>query len=206
MSYLSFEESTYTKGKCVAKLIDASVTDIKIPSSYEGINVVEIRGCSLWFTPIEKIFIPRTVRYIGDCVFRNCSKLREVTFEAGSELEKLGCDVFQYDYLLTSIDIPSNLNTLIYDVNNYLMIDVNNLSCLSYLGSTDFSTAYIFSNSPEIHVSDSLYPKGKQFGKRDVIRDGKTCEPKKEISKIIDRGPVTSPSPNGWGTITSDHR
>ena len=77
---------------------------------------------------------------------------------------------------------------------NYLFYSVSSLSCFSYLGSTDFSSAKVFENSPEVHVSDSLYPKGKQFGRRNVIRDGKTCgvsnEPltkKKEIKTINKR-------------------
>ena len=61
-----------------------------------------------------------------------------------------------------------------YHSINYLFYDVSSLSYFSYLGSTNFSDAYVFKNNQEIHVSDLLHPKDKQFWRRNVIRDGKT--------------------------------
>ena len=86
-------------------------------------------------------------------------------------------DVFAWDTSLEMIDIPSRLKELKSDYTENFLFYGTSLTCLSYLGSTDFSSAYVFDsgNNPEIHVSDSLYPKGKQFGQRDVIRDGQTC-------------------------------
>ena len=92
-------------------------------------------------------------------------------------LEKMYYNIFQNDNSLTKIDIPSNLKELVYDLYNYLFVSVTNLTCFSYLGSTDFSNAHVFKsgNNPTVHVSDLLYPKNKQFGQRDVVRDGETC-------------------------------
>ena len=187
MSYLSFSRSTYAyaKGKSVGDpsnikdgsgLKDKAVTVVEIPSFYEGENVVEIAQASFLGTSIEKIFIPRTIKYIGNAAFMDCEKLNEVRFESGSMLEEMSDNVFQCDDSLTKFDMPSNLKKLDYDESNYLFPTVFSLTCFSYLGSTDFSYAYVFeiNNNPEVHVSDSLYPRA-QFGRRDVIKDGKTC-------------------------------
>ena len=66
MSYLSFYNSTYAKGKSIGNpleplqgngLKDKTVTVVEIPSSYEGEDVVEIAIGSFASTSIEKVFI-----------------------------------------------------------------------------------------------------------------------------------------------------
>ena len=183
--YLSFSDSSYASpGKVVGTsdfssngngLSDKSVVTIEIPSSFNGIKVTEIGRCSFYGTSIISIYIPKTIQFIGYYAISYCDKLVDVIFEADSELKKMERNVFQMDNLLTKIDIPPSLEELVNDNNNYLFWGVTSLTCFSYFGSTDFSTSYVFKNTPEVHVSDSMYPKGKQFGKRDVIRDGKSC-------------------------------
>ena len=185
MTNLIFTDSTFYTGKCFGissggssgnGLIDKSLKILEIPSKYQGSKVVELGFGSLSGSLLERVFIPKTVKFIRECAFSGCQKLVEVRFESGSELEKMEDDVFVNCNSLKNIDIPSSLKLLLNNnAGNYLFYGVSSLVCFSYLGSTDFSTAYVFSNNPEVHVSDSLYPKDKQFGQRNVIRDGKTC-------------------------------
>ena len=190
MSYLSYYDSTYSSpGKSIGDpskcakgeaLINNSYKIIDIPSFYFDIKVVELANCAFFGTSIEKVFIPKTILYIGNGVFEQCKSLNEVRFESGSKLEKMFYDVFEQATSITRIDMPATVEELVNMNNAYLFVSVTSLSCFSYLGSTDFSETYVFYNNPEVHVSDSLYPKGKQFGRRDVIRDGKTCGVSKE--------------------------
>ena len=153
--YLSFSDSTFTTGKLVGSsawtsagngLKDKSITKIEIPSLFEGVKVVEVGYGSFRDTSIISVFIPKTIQYIRFCAFFNCQSLNEVKFEVGSELKKMGKDVFEYTHALTKIDIPPSLEELEYDSNNYLFYGTTSLTCFSYFGSTDFSSAYVFGN------------------------------------------------------------
>ena len=183
--YLSFSDSTYTTGKVVGTsasntagngLTDSSITNVVIPSSYDDIKVVEIGYHSFYKkTSIVSVFIPKTVQHICYEAFYGCTKLSEVKFEAGSELKKMEKDVFQNDNSITKIDIPPSLEDVDYDSDAWIFYGVTSLICFSYFGSTDFSNHKVFHNNPEVHVSDLMYPKGKKFGEKDVIRDDKSC-------------------------------
>ena len=60
-------------------------TVLRLP---DGLEVV---GDS-WFilSDIEKLIIPNCVKKLGNYAFSNCVRLREVVFEAGSQLETIG--------------------------------------------------------------------------------------------------------------------
>ena len=54
----------------------------------DGLEVVEDDRFS--FSDIRKLIIPCTVKRLGDRAFKGCYRLREVVFEAGSQLETIG--------------------------------------------------------------------------------------------------------------------
>ena len=58
----------------------------------KGLEVVGAR----WFcwSDIEKVFIPNTVRELGEDAFRDCKRLREVVFAPNSRLEDIGDNCF----------------------------------------------------------------------------------------------------------------
>ncbi len=66
-------------------------TEIIIPKGVTSINNGALKGK----TEITAIYIPKTVTQIGDNAFLNCSNLKKVIFEDGSELENIGDSVFK---------------------------------------------------------------------------------------------------------------
>jgi hypothetical protein len=60
---------------------------------------------------ISSLFIPKSVQIIGNNAFKNCKKLKEVTFEAGSQLASIGNNAFNGDALAT-ISFPEGLKRI----------------------------------------------------------------------------------------------
>ena len=60
---------------------------------------------------IERVFIPKSVREIQDSAFEDCKSLREVIFEEGSRLKKIGVCCF-CESGLEEIVIPSSVTGL----------------------------------------------------------------------------------------------
>ena len=180
-NYLKFTTSTHATGKMVGSgtsgdgLTNSSVKAVDIPSIYDGVNVVEICYKAFRGTSITSVFIPKTIQYIGNHAFENCYYLSDVRFESNSQLITIEKDIFQNDNNIIKIDLPASVQTILHSSGAYIFYDVKSLVCFSYLGSTDFSQNYLFANTPEIHVSNSKYPAGKNLGFKSVIRDDKTC-------------------------------
>ena len=66
--------------------------DPKVLRLPDGLEVVEDDRFS--FSDIRKLIIPSTVKRLGDRAFKGCYRLREVVFEAGSQLETIGRSCF----------------------------------------------------------------------------------------------------------------
>ena len=51
-------------------------------------------GCSyagpFQYTRVKHVALPRSLRVLGDCTFRGCSKLRRVALAERSALERIG--------------------------------------------------------------------------------------------------------------------
>lgn len=109
-----------------------TVTDVVIPSSYEGKPVVMVDGfdkavnmTSVTFpdtliaisgfyncTSLKSVVIPKSVTVLGDGCFCNCTSLESVTFEEGSELEAIGKDGCFQNSKITSITLPEGLESI----------------------------------------------------------------------------------------------
>ena len=61
---------------------------------------------------LVSIEIPATVREISDSVFQGCTALNNVTFEEGSQLTKMGENVFGRCTSLTNLVLPENVTTV----------------------------------------------------------------------------------------------
>ena len=61
---------------------------------------------------IECIFIPKSVIEIQENAFRDCKNLREVIFEEGSRLKKIGESAFQNCSSLRNILLPEGLESI----------------------------------------------------------------------------------------------
>lgn len=99
----------------VAKIGKISTTDIVLPATYNNLPVTTIGKDALNENlesrpPLQKItsiIIPATVTKIEEGAFAFCGNLKNVTFEEGSKLAKIGADAFYKCSALESI----NLNT-----------------------------------------------------------------------------------------------
>lgn len=63
-------------------------------------------------SPIEKIFLPKSVEYLGPQCFFSCHDLKEVIFEEGINLPNLGDHLFHDCTSLEKITIPSSVNLI----------------------------------------------------------------------------------------------
>lgn len=183
--YLSFSTAKYFNGKVVGTstspgssnygnaLSVKSVTIVDIPAEYEGEPVVELGYFSFATTQITSIFIPKTIRLIGNAAFFPSPQLKVVRFDKGSLLEKIDYNAFSGCTSLEKIDLPPNLKTITENSASYPTFKNAPLTCVSYLGMNELNTNYIFSNSPKIHVlSNYTY---SQIGKKAVTKDGLSC-------------------------------
>ena len=188
-AYLNIGESEYKKGyKSIGTsnndgngLNDTSVTEVQIPSRIDSRRVIELRSKAFSNTNIEKIFIPNSILSIGNSTFLNCTQLSEVRFEEGSRLEVLGHQNFYCCSKLEKIDFPASINVL--NSNSpaaTLFFGASMISCVSYLGKTNFESVKLFLTVPSRILVSSLYP-SSIFGKQNVTQsNGETCGTSKE--------------------------
>ena len=74
---------------------------------------------------LTSIDIPASVEMIKGCIFNNCSSLRSVTFEKGSQLKYMVEGVFCDCEALTSIEIPASVEM----IDMYYCINLANIYC-----------------------------------------------------------------------------
>ena len=75
----------------------------------------------------EWIFIPKSVTIIKEHAFEDCKNLKEVVFEEGSKLEKIGYDCFNSSGL-EEITLPRTLKNVGFD---------------TFTGCKDLKTIYV---------------------------------------------------------------
>ena len=90
---------------------------------------------------IKQIVIGKGITYIGKFNFFWCNKLETVTFEEGSQLERIGWGAFGYSSL-PQIAIPDSVTRLegyaFYYCSNLSNVEISESSCLSSLGECVF--------------------------------------------------------------------
>ena len=117
---------------CTVSLKDeyrTTVTDVVIPSSYEGITVYEVTGFdnavnleSVTFpdtikyisgfsgcTSLKSVVIPKSVKGLSGSTFYNCTSLESVTFENGSQLSYIDRSNCFANTKIKSITLPEGL-------------------------------------------------------------------------------------------------
>ena len=149
-----------------------------IPETIENKNVEIISEAAFrYHSKLQKVVIPKTVKTIRFDGFAYCNKLKEVTFQEGSQLESLEQGVFYQSNQLTIIRLPSSLS----NINNYNFF-INNLRYLIYCGVNSIDTQYIFHSSddkairfPEKIIVSYTYPHNN-FGECDTLYKSYSCE------------------------------
>ena len=120
--YLFFSNSTTYARKLVVGtssyttnsngITNKDIKIIEIPFSFNGTEVAELGPSSLRSLKITSVFIPKTIRRIGQEAFNSCQFLTEVRFEKGSKLQYLGLWVFHYCTSLKKIDFPASITSI----------------------------------------------------------------------------------------------
>lgn len=92
-----------------------TVGDVIIPSKVtnttDGIEytVTGINKSCFVYSEITSVFIPKTILKIDSFAFRECSKLKTVTFEAGNKMTRLHRSAFEYCKVMDKIVLPDDI-------------------------------------------------------------------------------------------------
>ena len=103
-------------------VIDRGLTDIVIPKTIDGKNVVALEDYAFYYRNVETLIIPNTVRTIGNDCFVNCKNLTKV--KMSNSLTSIGNNAFCGCTGLTSITIPSSVTS----IGNNAFIRCSNLT------------------------------------------------------------------------------
>ena len=135
----------YTKGN-VCELVEykGDATDVVIP---DGITAINNRAFYDNDT-IAKVFIPASVKSIGDYAVYECNSLTSVAFDGDSQLTTIGSRAFCNCYSLTSIIIPDGVTT----INDHAFYGCKNLPNINIpdnvtsIGDYAFESCYSLTN------------------------------------------------------------
>ncbi len=93
---------------CKITYYDKSQTEIEIPSSINGLPVVEIGGYTFYlFQKLTKVTIPDSVTTIGCSSFYSCESLTSITIP--NSVKTIEASAFAYCYSMHHITIPENV-------------------------------------------------------------------------------------------------
>ena len=121
----------------------SALNQLTLPSSLTSIGLETFR-----YSGLTTLTVPKSVTSIGTSAFSDCTSLASVTWENGSGLTNLGASAFGYCTLLSSMTIPSKVES----VGNSVFVGCSNISelTLPFVGSsptTDTFLGYLFGGS-----------------------------------------------------------
>jgi hypothetical protein len=128
-----------------------------IPGIYEGKPVTEIGSTDDYYSGafgganIRAVYIPSSVRSIGDYTFSGCENLENITFGAGSKLQTIGSYAFSGCGDLASVAIPSGVTA----IGDYAFYDCDSLDDITIPADVTAVGEYAFSgwtSSQKIYV------------------------------------------------------
>jgi len=84
--------------------------DIVIPATIKGVKVTKIGNDAFFYSQIESVTIPGSIKSIGECAFQQCENLKSVTIQDGVEtIEK---KAFVFCKNLETVTIPDSVTTI----------------------------------------------------------------------------------------------
>ena len=101
-----------------APAVGSVIIPSKVTNTTDGIEytVTGISKSCFVYSEITSVFIPKTILKIDSFAFRECSKLKTVTFESGNKMTRLHRSTFEYCKVMETIVLP-DLITVIEDWN-----------------------------------------------------------------------------------------
>ena len=107
-------QSNYNGSECFVSDYTGSETNVVIPTVYKGLPVTGIgeHAFSQIYieAKIESIYIPNSIRYIGDEAFEGCRKMTEI--DIPDSVTTIGEEAFMFCESLTSVKISSSVTSL----------------------------------------------------------------------------------------------
>lgn len=90
-------------------------TNVVIPAKIEGAAVSSLYGKNVdgfikgvfEGTDVETVVIPKSVKYIGTCAFKDCVKLTSVEIKENSDLDMISVSAFENCYSLKTINLEN---------------------------------------------------------------------------------------------------
>ena len=127
--------------------------EIRIPNTITTITQQEIQK----YPNMETVYIPSSVTSIDNYAFSGCSKLKNVIFEEGSQLETIGNYAFNGCTSLKSIEIPDNVTSM----GNYAFNGCSSLQGVVFGEASQLETIsdHMFENCTnliEMKIPDSV--------------------------------------------------
>lgn len=109
---LSYElDETNTYAICTG-IGDFTQEKVEISKWYSGKLVREIGENAFYNCNLRSVKIPETVLHVRERAFYQCIRLETVEFEGNSQLETIGARSFDTCNMLTSINIPANVQSI----------------------------------------------------------------------------------------------
>lgn len=150
-------------------------------------NLKKINQDTFYGTGISSLKIPRSVEILDYAAFSGMSKLREIEFEPGSMLSKLGTDVFHRCDEIRKVVLPLHVSYIAGNMFSYISSSEN--IDVYYCGSNIISESIFGRDAITAYVTNR-YPTNAAFGgKTPSIINDNTC--KEFIDYELRRGNFT---------------
>lgn len=150
----NFEEIdgvVYTKDKKTLVACSMSKKHVKVLDGTEVISINAFTQCK-----IEKVYIPGSVKKIGDEAFSTCHNLKEINF--GNGVQQLGNYVFSWNEKLTKIELPPSLQ----EVGGYAFYKSNIKSITLNEGLSNIvQGAFVGTHIEKLYIPGSVKHIGK---------------------------------------------
>lgn len=152
---------------------DSCVKDVKIPKSFNGIDIVGISDLAFYNSAVTSLEIPDGVKYIGDKALMNCSELTLVNIS--TSVDSIGESVFVGCAKLESICVDKDNNTYCSDMGVLYNKEMTVLICFpagnagewsshSYGSSSNGSRVFVVPKTVE-HIADMAFYGCKKLNK-----------------------------------------
>lgn len=142
----------------------SETTKLKIVDEIDGIEVKGIDHYSDYEeSVINRICLPNTIKYVGECAFGYFPKLEKIILPSG--LESIGQHCFQGLKSLKSISIPASLKV----INGYAFYGCTNLETVTFEGDLIGIEYYAFENC--INLSSVEFPDSLEYIGEEAFRN-----------------------------------